>query len=211
MSSILDRFPYYYDSALDVDVVGLPFMQRASTMYIFLPRMSTPDKLFKLQSKITSGEMENIIDKMKASSKVAVSFPKMVLRSDYSLMNTFQAVGLTSIFDKDQSDLSLMEKPVSIKPKRQAPSAVESLDFLRKMFYPVKNKLHIEKLIHKVYISIDESGCEAAAATVAIGVGMFPEEIIDFVVETPFMFVIRHDPTKIALFSGLVIDPTKKQ
>lgn len=184
-------------------------MQRASTMYIFLPRDSTPDKLYKLQSKITSSEMENIISKMKASTKIAVSFPKFTLKTDYLLNNIFPAIGLNSIFSEDTSDLTLMAAPPKLKTKRQAASAVESLDFQRKVKNNLKSKLYVSTIIHKVYISVDESGCEAAAVTAA-GVGQYPEKIINFVMETPFMFVLRHDPTKIALFSGLVIDPTNK-
>jgi serpin B len=70
--------------------------------------------------------------------------------------------------------------------------------------------LYISDVIHQADIDVDEQGTTAAAASAvifrtlnAVGGGNV------LVVDRPFLFFIRHDPTGALLFAGRVTDPTK--
>ncbi|KAK1395727.1 Serpin-ZX [Heracleum sosnowskyi] len=73
--------------------------------------------------------------------------------------------------------------------------------------------LVVSKIFHKSFIEVDESGTEAAAATVAVmGYGCCATRVqefrIDFVADHPFLYVIREDQTGIVQFIGQVLNPS---
>lgn len=65
--------------------------------------------------------------------------------------------------------------------------------------------LFADEVIHKVDLTINEKGTEGGAAT-AITLNRSGTNVV-FRVDAPFMFVIRHDPTHIPLFYGVVFKP----
>ena len=69
-------------------------------------------------------------------------------------------------------------------------------------------ELHIGAILHKAFVGVDESGTEAAAATVVImdkeAAAFSP---VDFQVDRPFFFLIRDNPTGTILFLGRVTNP----
>lgn len=66
--------------------------------------------------------------------------------------------------------------------------------------------LYADKIIHKVYMDITETGTEAAATTyVALSKD---GSRITFRADSPFLFFIRHEGTKAILFWGSVNTPT---
>lgn len=66
--------------------------------------------------------------------------------------------------------------------------------------------LYADKVIHKVYMDITETGTEAAATT-SISLSRDGNRVT-FRVDTPFLFFIRHEDTKTILFWGSVNTPT---
>ncbi len=65
--------------------------------------------------------------------------------------------------------------------------------------------LHIQAVVHKAIIKVDEKGTTASAATgVSTGVTSVPPTLV---VDRPFLFFIRHEPTGAILFQGRVVDP----
>ena len=67
--------------------------------------------------------------------------------------------------------------------------------------------LHVQAVIHKAIINVDEKGTTASAATgVSVGVTSVPPTLV---VDRPFLFFIRHNPTGAILFQGRVVDPSK--
>jgi serpin B len=68
--------------------------------------------------------------------------------------------------------------------------------------------LYISDVVHQANIAVDEKGTTAAAATGVIirdAAAILPFVVVD----RPFLFFIRHDPTGALLFAGRVLDPTR--
>ena len=68
--------------------------------------------------------------------------------------------------------------------------------------------LFISDVIHKAFVSVDESGTEAAAATAVImKLTAIPETPIEVTLDRPFIFLIRDIQTDTILFVGRVMNP----
>ena len=65
-------------------------------------------------------------------------------------------------------------------------------------------ELWIDDVVHKAFVSVDESGTEAAAATGSIMVASIPGIVT---VDRPFIFLIRDLKTGAILFIGRVVNP----
>jgi serine protease inhibitor len=107
-----------------------------------------------------------------------LSIPKLKLTYDTYLNDALHAMGMDPAF---------------------RPGA----DFTR--MSPVGNQMCIDFVRQKTFVEVDERGTRAAAAT-AVGVGLV--SFNGFVVDRPFVFVIRERLSGTILFVGLVGDPT---
>ena len=68
--------------------------------------------------------------------------------------------------------------------------------------------LFISDVIHKAFVSVDEAGTEAAAATAVImELSAMPAEPIEVILDRPFIFFIRDIETNAILFVGRVMNP----
>jgi len=71
-----------------------------------------------------------------------------------------------------------------------------------------KSALLIQEVIHKSFVSVNEAGTEAAAATaVLLGDTAAPEPAV-MTLDHPFLFFIQDNATKSVLFVGRVADPS---
>ena len=123
--------------------------------------------------------VNGIIDKLQ-SKQVALTMPKFEFDSSFSLKKTLTDMGMGVAFT-EQADFSGMTG---------------------------KRELLISDVIHKAFVSVDENGTEAAAATaVIVGVTSVPAEPIQVTIDRPFVFLIRDIPTGAILFVGRVVNP----
>jgi serpin B len=68
--------------------------------------------------------------------------------------------------------------------------------------------LHISNVIHKAFISVNEAGTEAAAATAVVVAGNAAEPVPKvFSADRPFIYFIRDIQTGSILFVGRVTSP----
>ena len=69
--------------------------------------------------------------------------------------------------------------------------------------------LFIDEVTNKAFVSVDEAGTEAAAATAVImKLVAIPGEPISVTIDLPFVFLIRDIETGAILFVGRVLNPS---
>jgi serpin B len=136
------------------------------------------------QDSLDASKVASIIQNLE-NKKVMLTMPKFEFSSDFSLKNTLSEMGMPLAFSGD-ADFSGMDG---------------------------KRDLSISDVIHKAFISVDETGTEAAAATaVIVGATAMPpgepEQIVNMTIDHPFIFLIRDIQTGTILFIGRVISPS---
>ncbi len=67
--------------------------------------------------------------------------------------------------------------------------------------------IQIDDILHKAFITVNEAGTEAAAATAGLMPATGPEEPFVFRADAPFIFYIRDMITGTILFTGRIMDP----
>ena len=124
------------------------------------------------------------ITKSLQKARVTLTMPRFEFDSDFSLKGTLAGMGMPVAFTEN-ADFSGMTG---------------------------KRELMISDVIHKAFVSLDEAGTEAAAATaVIVGVTSAPvEPPVQVTVDRPFIFLIRDIGTGTILFVGRVLNPTVK-
>ena len=112
--------------------------------------------------------------------QVSLQMPKFEFESEFSLKSVLANMGMPIAFSGD-ADFSGM----------------------------TGNKdLSIDEVIHKAFVSVDEAGTEAAAATAVImRLTAAPEEPVAVTVDRPFIYLIRDIETGSILFIARVMNP----
>ena len=67
------------------------------------------------------------------------------------------------------------------------------------------NDLVLSKVVHKAFVEVNEEGTEAATAAVMMQLSLTITP--PFVADHPFLFFIRHNPSKSILFAGRYSSP----
>lgn len=172
-------------SKLNCSVLMLPFSLNDGqelSMIILLP--AKRDGIAELQASL-SGAALNEIYRSFSEQQVQVELPKFAFEASHDAKATLLKMGLKSIF-QETAHLERMFK-LNSKSNQQNPAKVD-------------------KVIHKAKISVDESGAEAAAASMASVVlrNFIRPPTPIFIADHPFLFVIRHNRSNMPLFMGRV-------
>jgi len=137
-------------------------------------------KFDTFESSLTSQKAADIIKDIKYN-EVNLSMPKFEYDSSFGLKQALAGLGMKDAFIPDKADFSGMDG---------------------------KKDLFIQDVVHKAFVSVDEEGTEAAAATaVIVGTTSIPAEPIKVEVNRPFIFLIRDIETGAILFLGRVVNP----
>ncbi|CAG9765438.1 unnamed protein product [Ceutorhynchus assimilis] len=206
------EFPYYKDTQLGCEVLGLPYKGNRSTMYIIMPFESSKDKLYEFESRITEDDLNNLVSKTRYTDAVLL-FPRMKIETTIDLRESLKLMGVTSLFDPKQANLAILSSghnPQNLTIGNRL-GTTTSLDNIRQLINEQSSDnnfqnpgLYADEVIHKVYMDITEKGTEAAAST---SVSLTRAGKTTFRVDVPFSFFIRHDETNTILFWGSVIIP----
>lgn len=100
-------FPHYYDSETDCEIMGFPYVKKASTMYVIMPRNSSNKVLREKQQILTAEKIDFMISQMTIKTAV-ILFPKMHLSGSFNLKTDLEALELRELFKPTESDLSLL-------------------------------------------------------------------------------------------------------
>ncbi|WP_165445061.1 serpin family protein [Gracilibacillus phocaeensis] len=174
---------YFEDE--EVQVVALPYGEEETIqMQIFLPSEKLDFEDFQTRFDV---EKWQAWTKEMQTENGSVSLPSFEFEYETELNQAFQQMGIEQAFDPDHADFS------------------EMLDLTE------SNNAYISDTLHKTFISVDESGTEAAGATsVAIDVTSAPmEEPFQMEINRPFVFTITDTERELILFAGSVEDPTE--
>lgn len=171
-------------SKLNCSALMLPFSLNDGqelSMVILLP--TKRDGLPELQAALDSPALNEIYRSL-YELPVQIELPKFSFESSHDAKATLLKMGLKSIF-RDSANLDRMF--ASAKGNSTIPAKVD-------------------KVIHKAKINVDESGAEAAAASMASVVlrNFIRPPTPTFVADHPFLFIIRHNRSNMPLFMGRV-------
>jgi serpin B len=169
-----------YTETDELKVLELPYAGGELSMLILLPKADTLDAIEK---SIDAGKIA-LWRKALSPEEVVVLLPKFKFETKYSMADTLKAMGMTTAFT-GEADFSGMTG---------------------------KKDLYISSVIHQAFIDVNEEGTEAAAATAMMmreTAFQGPNDIKEFIVDHPFIFLILERETGNILFLGKVNDPRK--
>ena len=157
--------------------VELPYENGELSMLIILPDSGKFDEFEKdFSSNILKGIVSSLHE-----TRILIRMPKFEYSSEFSLSDILKSMGMTDAFDEMNADFT-------------------------GIYNGPEGKLFIKEVYHKAFISVDEKGTEAAAATgVVIGIYCFPGQIE---INRPFIYLIRDIETGTILFMGRVLNPS---
>lgn len=110
-------------------------------------------------------------------SKIRLVIPMFTAEAEVDLQDPLSALGIKDIFDESKADF----RHLSSEP------------------------VYVSKALQKAKIEVNEDGTKAAAATTAILMARSSPRWV--VVDRPFLFLIRHNPTGTILFVGQISKP----
>ena len=177
------QFPYLAGD--DYQFIVLPYANERYSFVAILPDTSVPIRSFlaKYEDRPFSQMLFNWVEKSE-KTLVKLSLPKFESRYQESLVSPLNTMGMKKAFTPGVADFSAM------LGKAQAP-------------------LHIDEVLHKIFIRVDEEGTEAAAVTaVMIRVTSFmPRESVEMRLNRPFFYAILDMQEEIPLFMGILDTP----
>ena len=134
-----------------------------------------------VESTLAGSTVAAMIDGLEVTN-VTLSMPRFEFESQFNLNAVLQDMGMVDAFSETSADFSGMDGSTD---------------------------LYISGVLHKAFVSVDEEGTEAAAATaVIVGTTSVPPPPIPVTLDRPFIFLIRDIPTGAILFVGRVVDPS---
>ena len=169
---------FKYDETDELQVISIPYKEGNESMIILLPKDDTNiiDILKDKNPEEINEILENVSNQGKRKIRL-LQLPK---------------------FEQELKIEGLEEKLMNL--------GMVSAFSNRANFSNLGN-VYISKIFHKAKIRVDEKGTEAAATTEIImtkGAAPSFEEKIDFIVDKPFVYIIRDENSGTILFTGLI-------
>ena len=185
---------------LDGSVVSVPMMHQSATFRygesqgvqaVELPYVGDQVAMLILmpqsggfenfESSLTPEVLQSLIASMEPR-QLALGMPKYEIRSSFGLVPALADLGMSTAFGSE-ADFS-------------------GIDGTR--------DLYISDVVHQAFVSVDEAGTEAAAATaVIIGVTSMPLAPFELTLDRPFVFLLRDVQTGAILFAGRLVNPAE--
>jgi len=185
--TMLSQRFYGYAKQPGYTVVTLPYWRGKLQFVLIVP--DRRDGLETVEKQLTIADLKEFTHLK--DQLVQLHLPRFKLVPDsLSLGGTLQALGLKTAFDQPRGSANF-DRMASRRPD---------------------DYLYIGEVVHKTWLSLDEHGTEAAAATAVImlsgfGVSAQPPTPIEVRADHPFLFAIQHVDSGVCLFLGRVTDP----
>jgi serpin B len=138
------------------------------------------DRFDEFESSLDGNRVQEIVSDL-TDRQVALKMPSFEFDSRFELSQALEELGMPAAFSRTAADFSGMTGT---------------------------KDLFISDVLHKAFVSVDERGTEAAAATAVVMVGSeMPTDPTAVDVDHPFIVMIRDIETGTLLFVGRVLDP----
>lgn len=174
------RSDFRYLETAQYQAVDFPYKGGRISMLALLPAEA---QLESLERTLDRPMFQNILTKLQEQD-IKVYVPKFVFESRFKLSQALAQMGMADAFDPGRADFSGMYDAGK-----------------------VGERLFISDVLHNAWVSVDERGTEAAAATgVIMEIVSMPKEVR---FDRPFIFIIYDRPTGSILFMGRVVDPSR--
>ena len=135
---------------------------------------------FELFEESLNAQRVDDIVKNLNTREVVLTMPKFEFESSFSLKKALSAMGMPIAFSAGADFSGMTGNP----------------------------DLFIGEVLHKAFVSVDEAGTEAAAATAVImELTAMPGEPVEVTIDRPFIFLIRDIESGTILFIGRVVNP----
>jgi serpin B len=160
-----------------VKILELPYSHPRFSMLILLPKGNATGF-----DKSLSG-MAYASWNFRPGKFGSIQLPKFKIDHEVQPVDILKQFGMTDAFQDGKADFSGISK---------------------------ETRLFISGIFHKAFIEVNEEGTEAAAATAVVAQAesaMEPQKELDFIVNRPFLFILRDRITNSILFIGKVKDP----
>ena len=142
--------------------------------------MPAAGKFSSFETGLTDAQLESILTAMHNRSLI-LTMPKFGIDSKFDLNDTLNDLGMTDAFEN--ADFSGVDGEMD---------------------------LSITDVIHQAFVRVDETGTEAAAATIGVmGLTGGPTAPLVLTIDRPFLFLIYDSQTHTILFLGRVLNPGK--
>ncbi len=164
--------------------VDLPYVGHELSMTILLP---DEGRFREFEDSLDTTLLERVLGDAE-HKYVDLVMPKFEFESQFALAKTLGEMGMSNAFTRGIADFSGMDG-----------NSCSAGDV------PC---LFIRDVIHQAFVSVDEQGTEAAAATAVVVVGESARpEPIRVAIDQPFIFLVRDSGTGTILFLGRLLDP----
>ena len=162
--------------------VDLPYVGGKLSMTIILP---DGERFREFEDALDPSLLDRAILDLEVR-RVTLDLPKFEFESQFRLSETLKSMGMSDAFDSAAADFSGVDGHSCLAGNPEC--------------------LYIREILHKAFVSVDEAGTEAAAATaVVMNQESAPPSPVSVTVDRPFIFLIRDRETGAVLFVGRVM------
>lgn len=231
VSMMIGKFPvaYGHSKQLKCSIIELPYKLTRLSMFFILPE--NVNGLLGLVRNLNATTLTDLIASMRKTNKnggVNVRIPKFEIDTQINLMSVLNSLGIRSLFNGNECDLSNMITTASnslndklnqlnngLKNNNQLNTIINQVNpTVNSMFNTNDNnqphQVHVNEFSHKAILQIDEQGSlgAGASATIVERIGMFNGAY--FEADHPFIYFLTDKQTGLILFSGIFANPSRE-
>ena len=173
---------FEYGTDGDVQVVSVPLEGTFVHLVALVPPLG---QLASLEEKLSANYYAERLASLRSERLVQLRVPVVNFTSpSLRLRSKLKSLGMVAPFDSQLANFKGISTEVA---------------------------LHLEDVIHKAMLAMNQDGVEAAAATAAIlnkeMATVAPDDVIELNLDRPFVVTLVDRPTGVILFAGHILDP----
>ena len=161
-------------------MLELPYRGGDLSMLIFLPDRA--DGLSRIETQLSTQHLNQWVAKLSPTKIDLLFLPKFSLKTSYRFKESLQTLGMKDAFSKAQANFNGMS---------------------------MSRRLFIDQVYHNAFLKLDEKGTEAAAVTTVVINKESYSPPVNFLVDRPFISIIRDRKSGMILFIGRILNPIK--